>query len=310
MESQNEPTEQDSTQMELEVKKDNYKFERIFISLILNSWRQKRAESNRLEKEIICMNSEHLSMKCQTNVFNRLYKHERKQSKDFKQQVEALGNEFLELKELCDLLTNKIISLNVDLTDLREVLNNKDSEYNELSNQLTTAYKDFENLGKNHEELKEQLEGAQTKIQRLLEEKKKLVEEVKELKDNFAAGTEDFDAAIAAKDREMENALKQLELYENELTALKLQEADLQEYSISHDKIKEKLYQLREVLHLTDTDLENSERTVKAIVKNSKSQRPKTEKKNFWRWLDYLPYLLTPMQNAMYLAYNINIDRY
>jgi len=45
---------------------------------------------------------------------------------------------------------------------------------------------------------------------------------VKELKDNFAAGTEDFDAAIAAKDREMENALKQLELYENELTALKL----------------------------------------------------------------------------------------
>ncbi|XP_032592161.1 girdin isoform X2 [Drosophila grimshawi] len=185
---------------------------RVFTSVMLHAWRQRRADVRRLQKVVEHLQRKTMYSKNDLLVSNTLMRVEQKRCLELQLELKRSTLNISQVRSSCDQLTNSVLSLNTEKEQLESDLENCRNEFVELQKRANQMADNLHAAQLKQRHLKLQLSMEQAKVQQLMEEKQQqqmrnLESSYKEREDAYLLELEEKSEAL----RKMRSTIERLE---------------------------------------------------------------------------------------------------
>ncbi|XP_055917889.1 repetitive organellar protein-like isoform X2 [Eupeodes corollae] len=218
---------------------------KIFTTIMLNSWRNKRDEVRRLKDELENYQRKVIKVKNQVHVLSSVFRNEQKQNEKHNRQLRHASQDIQRLKSTVENLTTSLISAKADASFFEQQLNAKEQENDSLNNGIVEINSQLFKSMSQVRQLQSSLSSEQRSVQELENQKNELLNEISMTERKWKTQEEQLIMEIYEKDAEIAKAYSDIKVLETLLNDLKEREFQVCDLKKSDFKLKNEIETLK-----------------------------------------------------------------
>ncbi|XP_055917887.1 kinesin-like protein KIF20B isoform X2 [Eupeodes corollae] len=218
---------------------------KIFATIMLNSWRNRRDEVRRLKEELEQLQKKVIKVKNQVHVLSSVFRNEQKQNEKLNRQLRHASQDIQRLKSTVENLTTSLISAKADASFFEQQLHAKEQENDSLNNGIVEINSQLFKSMTQVRQLQSSLSCEQRSVQELENQKNELLNEIALAEMKWKTQEEQLMVEIYEKDAEIAKAHSDIKILETLLNDLKEKEFQVRDLKKSELKLKNEIETLK-----------------------------------------------------------------
>ncbi|EDW71202.2 227 kDa spindle- and centromere-associated protein isoform X1 [Drosophila virilis] len=203
---------------------------KIFTSVMLHAWRQRRADVRRLQQVVERLQRKSMHSKNELHVSNTLMRVEQKRCKELQLELKKSTLSINEVRSSCERLSTSVRSLKADKDQLEKELNFSRQEQLELERKVGKCKDDLLSALMEQRNLQLRLSEEQSNVQQLAREKELLSINMRSMETEFGRREESYIQELEQKNEALHNMRMTIENLERRLRDRQIKRYELKHY--------------------------------------------------------------------------------